>query len=164
MIVLTYKFGFRLREIMELPWNEVDLRNKTITLKAKRVKGKYARTIPLDSESCDILKRQKELRMKYRGADADHYVWHRSGRRIKDIRGSWKKAVEKAGCPHKTFHDYRRTATRNMLWSGRLPERAVMDVLGWRSREVMDHYMFTKEEDRKRIAEVIGEITNGKSS
>lgn len=163
IIIMAYKYGFRLREIVELPWSEVDLRKKNpiITLSAERVKGKYARTIPLDKEAVGILQRQKELRMQFRGTDADTYVWHKNGKRIKNFRGWWEKARKAAGCPNKEFHDYRRTATRNLMWNSGLPEKAIQTILGWKTRRVMDHYASIKEQDYDKIRKGVEKASNG---
>jgi integrase len=87
-------------------------------------------------------------------------VFHSSGKKIRDIRGAWANATEKAGCPHKNFHDYRGTATRNLLWAA-VPQQVVMDILGWKSYDVAEHYMHTKEEDRKRVASIVENMGNG---
>jgi site-specific recombinase XerC len=159
---LAYKWGFRRNEILGLQWKEVNWQNNEIRLEGARVKAKYERTIPLDTESLAILKNWQELRMQHRGTDADTYAFHRNGKKIKDIRGAWAIATEKAGCPHKNFHDYRGTATRNLLWAG-VPQQVVMDILGWRSYDVVEHYMHTKEEDRKRVASIVEKMGNGNS-
>src|SRR5262245_47920218 len=41
-------------------------------------------------------------------------VFHRNGKRIKDLRSAWATACENAGVPGRLIHDFRRTSVRNL--------------------------------------------------
>jgi len=54
-------------------------------------------------------------------------------------RRSWRTAYRKAGVPGMLRHDFRRTAARDLIRAG-IPERVVMELVGWRTRAMLDRY------------------------
>ena len=52
----------------------------------------------------------------------------------------------RAGVPELLIHDLRRTAARKMIRAGVL-ERQVLDIVGWKTRAMLDRYNIIDERD-----------------
>jgi integrase len=151
-ITFAYKTGWRKSEIANLTWKQVDLNQGIVTLNPGETKNDDGRTIYLDDELKVILEQQLNLR-KGKDKILPYVFLNKSGNdRIKDFRVSWDKACSDAGIGKKLFHDFRRTAARNIVRSG-TPERVAMTVTGHKTRSVFDRYNIVSDKDLKLAAQ-----------
>jgi integrase len=141
VITLAYETGMRQEEILSLKWSQVDLTRKTIRL--EETKSGEKRTLKLSP-----LLRLEFQRAKLAHGDAHEYVFlNRDGTgRIKDFRSAWRQACEKAGIGKRHFHDFRRTAIRNMVRAG-VADNVAMKISGHKTRSVFDRYNIVDDRD-----------------
>ena len=151
-IVFAYRSGWRISEIASLTWSQVDRHEGIVRLEAGDSKNAEARTLYLDEELKNVLNHQWSLRKKSRKILPYVFLNEYGTDRIKRFDKAWKKACREAGISVKIFHDFRRTAVRNMVRSG-IPERVAMLVSGHKTRSVFDRYNIVNDEDLKLAAE-----------
>lgn len=142
----AYRTGWRKREILDLTWDRVNLKERTVTLTPDQTKNKEARDLYLDDDLLKLFKLQHLKKGKCL------YVFHRGGNRIRFFAKSWKSACKKAGLEGKLFHDFRRTAVRNLVRSG-AKETVAMKITGHKTRSVFDRYNITSQDDIRKAME-----------
>jgi integrase len=149
VVRFAYLVGWRRSELASLAWADVDMIGRVVRLPDS--KNGEGRTLALDGELWDIISRQWRMR-KHKKPDGtigvSTLVFHRQGQPVGDFRKSWSKACAAANAPGKIFHDFRRTAGRNMIRAG-VPERVAMDVIGHKTRAMFARYNIVNEADLK---------------
>ena len=170
-VTLAYKVGWRKKEISGLTWNQVDLLQGIVRLEVGESKDDEGRTVYVDDELKEMLKRQWENRKKS-GKICRYVHPNEEGTgQIKDFRGVWNKACRDNGLGYgykksskdvrkwqsiypagPTLHDFRRTAVRNMVRAV-IPERVAMMVSGHKTRFVFDRYNIVNDSDIKQAAQ-----------
>ncbi len=153
----AYTYGWRKREVTGLTWDRVDLVAGTVRLDPEHSKNKRGRTIVL---TAGLLATLKDLRrhtnaLEARTGQRIPWVFHRKGRPLGDFRKAWRTACAEVGQGQlledgswvgRLFHDFRRTAVRNMVRVG-IPERVAMKVTGHKTRSLFHRYNVTSEGD-----------------
>jgi integrase len=147
-VTFAYKSGWRISEIRDLTWSQIDLDNSIARLESGETKNNEARTVYLDNELKEIFLNQKS-RQKELAKISNHVFTNESGTdKIKDFRGSWERACKETNIGKRLFHDFRRTAVRNMVRAG-IPERVAMLISGHKTRSVFERYNIVSETDLK---------------
>ncbi|BBO88368.1 tyrosine-type recombinase/integrase [Desulfosarcina ovata] len=151
-VTFAYKVGWRFSEITNLTWNNVDRPQGIVRLETGETKNDEARTVFLDDELKIIFDQQWQDRKKHMAFSPFVFPNRKGTGQIKDIRGAWFKACKDGAIGRKLFHDFRRTAVRNMVRSG-TPERVAMMVSGHKTRAVFDRYNIVNDADLKAAAQ-----------
>jgi integrase len=147
-----YKTGWRSSEVANLTWRQVDLDQGIVRLEVGETKNNEGRTVYLDQELKEVFTKQRELR-KQTGTLTPYVFTNPEGTdKVKDFRKAWLTACKNAGLGKRLFHDFRRTAVRNMVRAG-VPERVAMMVSGHKTRSVFDRYNIVSPDDLKLAAE-----------
>ena len=133
-VTFAYRTGWRLSEITNLTWNQVDRNDWTVRLEVGETKNREGRLIFLDVELRAVINHQHSIR--YLGCPN---VFHRLGCELRDIRAPWKSTCKAIKLQGRIFHDLRRTAIRNMVRAG-IAERVAMQISGHKTRSVFDRY------------------------
>jgi integrase len=145
--VFGYMFGWRHSEILRLTWNKVDLKNGIIRLNPGETKNSEGRVVYLD----EGLKKMFQALFVNRRLGVP-FVFTRDGEPIKDFRKAWKKACKEANLNGMLFHDFRRTAVRDLVRAG-VPERVAMQISGHKTRSIFERYNITSDRDLKEAIE-----------
>ena len=167
----AYLTGWRRNEIRSLRWSDIE--GNIVRLRGENAKNRTARYVVLAGELKSILERRQQERL-VEGV-LTSLVFHRAGESVGEIKKSWATACVAAGlgamtcpkcgepgqmgqqtrCPNckkqrtytgKIFHDFRRTAARNLIRAG-VGERTCMEILGHKTRSMFDRYNITSEKD-----------------
>ena len=151
-VTFGYKTGWRFSEVAGLTWSQVELDNSIVRLEVGETKNDAARTVYLDDELQGVFHKQWERRGS--GKKVLPYVFPNEigTGRISDFRGSWQTACKDAGIGHKLFHDFRRTAVRNMVRAG-IPEGVAMKISGHKTRSVFERYNIVNDADLQLAAQ-----------
>jgi integrase len=151
-ITFAYKTGWRVLEISSLTWSQVDLERGIVRLKAGETKNDEGRTVYLDEGLEEIFIQQWENRKKS-GKLTSHVFLARNGKdMIKSFGKAWDRACQDAGIGKRLFHDFRRTAVRNMVRAA-IPERVAMMVSGHKTRSVFQRYNIVSDADLREAAQ-----------
>ena len=147
-----YHTGWRHSEITQLSWNQVDREQGIVTLYAGETKNDQARTVYMNDELKGVVEKQWAARKANKSLIAYVFTNADGTDRVKRFDKAWKTACKNAGIGMRLFHDFRRTAVRNMVRSG-IPERVAMMISGHRTRSVFDRYNIVNDADLKDVAE-----------
>jgi integrase len=142
-------------EILNLQWRQVDLNAAEVRLDPGTTKNKDGRVIYLDGELLETMKIQRAFVLslqRERGEIIPRvFINPETGDRIRDFRKSWAEACKQTGLSGRLFHDFRRTAVRNMVRAG-VPEVVAMRISGHKTRSIFDRYYIVSEQDLREAA------------
>lgn len=145
VVLLALSTGMRQAEILNLHWKEpktpptesawgvVHLEQRRIIL--HDTKNGEKRTVPLAAKALDALNEHNKVRrigstLVFPGGN---------GRQPADIRGCWKKVVERAQLENFRFHDLRHTTASYLAMNGAsLAE--IADILGHKTLQMVRRY------------------------
>ena len=135
--------GWRWRsEAARLRWTNVSFAAGEIRLDPGTTKTGEGRVFPFTAELRTLLERRRAVtreRERELGRGVPHVFTRPNGEPVGSFNKAWATACRSAGVPGRVLHDFRRTAVRNLVRAG-VPERVAMQLVGWRSRQMLDRY------------------------
>lgn len=144
---VAYITGWRVpSEILTRKWQHVDLEANWLRLDPGESKNSEGRMFPLTAELRDIILRQQKHTHELEIATGRVIPWvfHRSGKPIKDYYRAWDEACRLAGLPDRIAHDLRRTAVRNLERAG-VPRSSSMKMTGHKTESIYRRYAIVDE-------------------
>ncbi len=152
--------GLRNSELRGLQWRDLDLTVGNLHL--SRTKNRTARTVPLPAALIAILEDHRKRTQppderayvftSPRGRQWADYTLSRAARRVWDAAGI---GVDRDRV--KPLHDLRATSASLQLATGADLE-SVRENLGWKSREIVKHYLAPYAEMRRRAVERVADV------
>ena len=140
-VTFLYTTGWRWRsEVAKLHWSQVDFKAGEVRLDPGTTKTGEGRVFPFTAELRALLERRRAItreREKELGRIIPHVFTRPDGEPVGSFNKAWATACKLAGCPGRVLHDFRRTAVRNLVRAG-VPERVPMQMVGWKSRQMLD--------------------------
>ena len=149
--IAGYETGWRINELLSREWRHLEA--GVLRLDPGETRNGDGRTFPLTGDLLAVLKAQR-ARVKALEKQLERIVPHVfpyfsgrfRGQRVGDFGKAWATACKAAGAPGRIFHDYRRTAVRNLTRAA-VPTDVAMKLTGHRTRDVFGRYNIVTEQD-----------------
>lgn len=126
--------GLRMREMLSLTWDRIDLANRRAWIPGTRMKAGRSHGIPLNTDAVKVLRELKTLNPE--GA----HVFQWRGKPVDDCNGhAFKDAAARAGTPELRWHDLRHTFASWAVQRG-VTLHELMQLGGWSSYQMVLRY------------------------
>jgi integrase len=145
-----YLSGWRKGEILPLKWDAVDHNAREIRLRTS--KNSKGRILPLAGEFWELIEKRwsaREVKLSSGETYVSPFIFNNKGNQIIDFRKAWITATTNAGCPGKLFHDFRRTAARNMTRAG-VQQVTAMSITGHETISMFQRYNIVSTDDQTK--------------
>lgn len=125
----------------------------SVRLEPGTTKNRKGRTFAMTPElrACLEAQRERTENLQRSTSQVIPFVFHRQGEPIKDYRGAWRNACERAGVPGRIPHDFRRTAVRNLERAG-VSRSVAMKMTGHKTESIYRRYAIVSEQDLHEAA------------
>ncbi len=141
IVKMAYLTGMRCGEILGLRWDQVDLKNKVITLEAADTKTQEKREIPLADAFIELFQRiPRTLKCPN--------VFTFKGRPIGSVKTAFNMARRRAGIKDFRFHDLRHCAVTNLRKAG-VSDSVIMSISGHKTHAMFRKYDRVDRDDRQ---------------
>lgn len=167
LVEVGYITGWRKGELLSRDWRHVDFEEGWLRLEPGESKSGEGRQFPLTERLHAILCKHrtvKERTERRLGKIIQPLFFRYDGRyegcRIRNFHKAWSKALKDAGHPERIFHDFRRTAVRNLVRAG-IAEKVAMGLTGHKTRSVFDRYNIVDEDMLRGAGEKLDNAMQG---
>jgi integrase len=150
LLIAALDTACRRGELFKLRWNDVDLENRIITIRAMNSKTARKRTIGITPRLQEELEKLWQSGTK----NPDELVFGLTH----TIKTAWKSICEDAKITGLRFHDLRHTAITRMVQT-KQPSAAIMKISGHSQFVTFARYVNPDTEMVTNIAEALAELT-----
>jgi integrase len=153
IIVMALHTGMRKGEILNLKWADIDMRNRTITI--RKTKNNELRILPIN----EVLYRTLEVM----GQQLDNqYVFSNTdGKPYRDIKVGFRAALRRTGIRDFRFHDLRHTFASHLVMAG-VDIRTVQVLLGHKDIRITMRYSHLSDQNlRKAVDKLVSSEYSG---
>jgi len=133
-VLLAINTGLRRGELFNLKWGDVDSNSKNLVIHGFNAKSKKTRTVPLNTEALDLLKKWSKQSISKEFVFPGLY-----GDRITDIKKPWKNLLDSAGIENFRFHDLRHHFASRLVSAG-VALNTVRELLGHSDMQMTMRY------------------------
>ena len=141
IVILALSTGVRKMELLNITWDDVDVKRRTITL--HDTKNGERRALPLAGPALELI--QKMARVRRRIDTRMVFPGGKDPSKPINIRDSWEKALEAAEIEDFRFHDLRHSTASYLAMDGAsLAE--IAEVLGHKTLQMVKRYAHLSEQ------------------
>ena len=147
VVVIAISTGMRQGEIMNLRWEDIDLKRGRITL--NETKNGEMRVVPLRGHALELVQtysvtKQQDIGLLFQSKE--------NFQKPIDLRFPWEQALSKAGIKNYKFHDNRHTCASYLLMNGAsLVE--IAELLGHKTLSMVKRYSHISESHASNVIE-----------
>jgi integrase len=155
IVIIALNSGMRKSEILNLTWNQVDLKHGFIML--ERTKNGERREIPINMSLRNAL---ENLPRRLDGGYI--FVNQKKGKPFRDIRKSFPSALKKVGIEDFRFHDLRHTFASQLVMAG-VDITTIKELLGHKSLAMTMRYSHLSPSHKARAVELLDTVLSEKT-
>lgn len=150
LVVIALSTGARFSEIVNLKWENVNLKDKVFYF--MNTKNGDNRAIPISSTAYNLLQKHSKVRKINSG-----YVFARpDGKKPLHLRHQWDEAIKRAGLEGFRFHDLRHTAASYLAMNGATLVE-ISEILGHKTMQMVKRYSHLTTKHTAAILERLDE-------
>lgn len=147
-VIVALNTGMRRGEILGLRWSRVDFTRNVITV--ERTKSGKPRRVPMNSLAESTLRSMRENR-----ENGEYVFWNRkTGKAMKNVKKSFRKACERAAIANLRFHDLRHTFATELAEKG-VDIATVCELLGHSSIVLTKRYSHPSPKHKREAVEIL---------
>ena len=158
-VTFAYKVGWRISEIANIKWSQVDRAQGIVRLEVGETKNNDGRTVYLDDELKEVIQHQWENRKFAKKLIPYVFTNQKGDNRIKRFDKAWKRACIDSGIGVRLFPRFQ-ADSRPKYGSIRCARKGGNDVSGHKTRSVFDRYNIVNDHDLKLAAKKQAEYLN----
>ena len=128
MVIISLNTGIRWGSLVRLQWDDIDLINRSVTIRAETAKSERQLIIPLNKTAQEAL-RQWKKEIPNTGPKNLVFPSPRGGAVLDNVNKAWNAVLKRAEIETFRWHDMRHTFASNLVMSG-VDLNTVRELLG----------------------------------